>query len=315
MLFYEALEKVLVSVLEEATGIKFSLGIKREGHFPGDYFVYGYVSDAEKALDSMEWKIESEVPVMAKALNTFREFQQKYPEGENIDDPRGFYHPMQSPGYIGILIEPNVRLLQSMLIKQKPRVDWQNIAGVVSLALVVLLDTFYHEYFHYFCDILRKTHEGVLPHSLHEEALATAFSYRMLFSSVPSIGTPCPGWGTDKYDNYDRYEYLLHQTIKPFHNLRVESNILTESGKVSFDTDSFFNFAQDCRVETLLFRNLPNGYNQYANYISSENFYKGIDQHLFNGKLEASNDSYDARILIEAQLSTILAHLIDIQVI
>ncbi|AEF83744.1 hypothetical protein TREPR_1892 [Treponema primitia ZAS-2] len=303
ILINNALEECLNQMLLRMLGFKIPLGIRMES-IPEKYFAFGFAEDAEKLMTVINKRLKDEKSAIDSASAAMREFEPKYTEGEDIDDWFGSYHPMHSPGYITLNSKNLARLLQLILRtlksnRKRKKLDDLDIAEVISIGVAVVMKTIYHEYFHYFCDILRVTHKNVQPYSLNEEALAVAYSYLMLFSSM-------------------RMPFYPPETL---HRFMVESNILSLDGKIIENwldlstIDKFDPMNTKICIKKLMFDNYPNGYNQYTEYIYDLSFlYDGINEHLFKHKFNVY-DGFDGLKLIDSQIRALLFQSIEIRVI
>lgn len=87
----------------------------------------------------------------------------------------GCYHPMKSPGTL-ILFKGNLaRFYRSLLRTIMPQVRYLSRADIEAGARLVTLGTYYHERFHFDCDLLRNLFNTTQLDPLIEEALAMAY--------------------------------------------------------------------------------------------------------------------------------------------
>jgi hypothetical protein len=87
----------------------------------------------------------------------------------------GRYYPMSSPGQV-VLYRKNLQIFYRSLIREVlRRVPSIDKADLERIARLVVLKTYYHELFHFDCNLLRRLFCGA-PNLLVEEALAVAWS-------------------------------------------------------------------------------------------------------------------------------------------
>ncbi len=87
----------------------------------------------------------------------------------------GCYHPMRSPGTL-ILFKGNLAgFYRSLLRTIMPKIRYLSRADIEAGARLVTLGTYYHERFHFDCDLLRNLFNTTQLDPLIEEALAMAY--------------------------------------------------------------------------------------------------------------------------------------------